>query len=82
MTEKSSQVLEKGVYVFRVAPGATKGQVKKSVEDLFSVKVDKVNILTRVGKKRFFKRRAGHTSASRRAYIRLKEGTINLEGGF
>jgi large subunit ribosomal protein L23 len=82
MTEKSNAALEHGIHVFLVAPKATKDQVKKAVESLFSVKVAQVNILTRVGKKRTFRRRIGCTSSSRRAYVRLKEGTINLEGGF
>jgi large subunit ribosomal protein L23 len=79
MTEKSNAALEHGVHVFLVAPKATKSQVKKAVESLFSVKVAHVNILTRVGKKRVFRRRIGYTSSSRHAYVRLKEGMINLE---
>ncbi|MDR2417278.1 MAG: 50S ribosomal protein L23 [Holosporales bacterium] len=81
MTEKSNSALEQGIHVFRVMPGATKDQVKRAVEKTFSVKVAYVHLLTRVGKQRSFRRRLGATSSSRRAYVRLKEGTINLEGG-
>ncbi|MDR0406911.1 MAG: 50S ribosomal protein L23 [Holosporales bacterium] len=82
MTEKSSAALEQGIHVFRVAHKATKSQVKRAVEEIFSVKVAHVNILMRIGKKKIFHQRKGERGSSRRAYVRLKEGTINLEGGF
>jgi ribosomal protein L23 len=81
MTEKSHAALEHGIHVFRVAPDVTKEQIKRTIEKAFSVKVAYAHLLTRVGKKRTFRRRLGTTSSSRRAYVRLKEGTINLEGG-
>jgi large subunit ribosomal protein L23 len=81
MTEKSNIRLEHGIHVFRVTADATKDQVKSAIEKTFSVKVAYVHLLTRVGKKRAFRHRAGKTASSRRAYVRLKEGTINLEGG-
>jgi large subunit ribosomal protein L23 len=45
ITEKSTVVREKGVYVFKVSPRSNKIVIKQAVEKLFSVKVNKVRIV-------------------------------------
>jgi large subunit ribosomal protein L23 len=80
MTEKAMNSA-KGVYVFEVADVATKFDVKRAVEKVFDVKVGKVNILNRVGKKRVFRNRKGNVAGKKHAIVRLSEGTINFEGG-
>ncbi len=46
VTEKSNfQSGKLGQYVFEVAHGATKAQIKEAVETLFDVKVERVNVL-------------------------------------
>ena len=57
VTEKTLLMIEKeNKLTFIVAKGATKMQVKHAVENLFGVKVDKVNMtISRYGKKAIVK---------------------------
>ena len=80
MTEKSMNSKE-GVHVFKVNTKATKFDIIRSVEKVFNVKVAKVNVLNRVGKKKTFRGRAGETKPTKFAIVRLAEGVINFEGG-
>jgi large subunit ribosomal protein L23 len=82
MTEKTMNSSKEGVHVFKVDANATKLDIKRAVEKVFNVKVAKVNVLNREGKKRVYKGRAGETKFTRRAIVRLAEGAINFEGGF
>ncbi len=72
-------VTEKGVhragrhnqYAFEVHPLATKVDIRRAVEELFNVVVDKVCTQTRKGKTRRFRHRAGVTSSWKRAIVKL-----------
>lgn len=82
VTEKSTLVSQDRQYVFKVAPDATKPELKAAVEFIFKVKVDSVNTLVRKGKTRKFKGRLGKMSDAKFAYICLKEGhTIDIGAG-
>jgi large subunit ribosomal protein L23 len=81
MTEKASNSKSSGVYVFRVHPEATKIDIGRSVEKVFGVKVSGVNVLNRNGKRKVFRGKHGRTEAKRFAVVRLREGSIDLEGG-
>ena len=81
-------VSEKGTYVadkhsqviFRVAPDATKPEVKAAVELMFGVKVSKVNLVNETGKSRRFGKLQGRTQDIKKAYVRLAPGqTIDYE---
>ena len=51
ITEKATQLTERrGVYTFRVSPEANKYQSKKLVEELYGVKVERVNTMVVRGK--------------------------------
>lgn len=51
ITEKATKLTERrGVYSFRVSPEANKYQIKKLVEDLYGVKVERVNTMVVRGK--------------------------------
>ena len=51
ITEKATQLTERrGVYTFRVSPEANKYQIKKLVEELYVVKVERVNTMVVRGK--------------------------------
>lgn len=81
VSEKSTRLQEHDQYVFLVAPGATKADVKAAVEDHFNVKVRAVNLVNVGGKSRSFRFRAGKRSAKRKAYVTLAAGqTIELMG--
>ncbi|MDR2646457.1 MAG: 50S ribosomal protein L23 [Holosporaceae bacterium] len=81
MTEKTMNSGKGGVYVFKVDVNATKLDIKKSVEKVFDVKVAKVNVLNRGGKKRVFRGKTGKTTSRRHAVVCLSAGVINFEGG-
>jgi len=74
ISEKSARLAEVNQYVFEVAPDATKADVKAAVEELFSVKVESVNVVNVKGKNKTFRFRAGRRGDWRKAYVRLAEG--------
>jgi len=79
ISEKSARLQETNQYVFEVAAGATKADVKAAVEELFSVKVDTVNVVNAPGKARTFRFHSGTRGSKRKAYVRLAEGhTIDV----
>jgi large subunit ribosomal protein L23 len=86
VTEKSNfQSGKLGQYVFEVASGATKAQIKEAVQTLFDVQVERVNVLTappkrsrRARSRRLLVRHAGY----KKAVVTLAEGqTIDLFEG-
>ena len=81
MTEKSMGRAD-GAYTFQVDLKANKFDIKRSVEEIFGVKVLSVNTAIRKGKKKSFRGRVGVQSNRKFAYVRLAEGSINYEGGF
>ena len=82
ITEKATMASERNQVVFRVAPNATKPQIKEAVEKLFDVKVKSVNTLIRYGKWKAFKRRFCQQSDTKRAIVTLEEGhTIDVTTG-
>ena len=58
-------------YAFEVSTQATKDDVRRAVEDLFHVKVEKVRTQNRRGKPRKHRFRAGSTKAWKKAIITL-----------
>jgi large subunit ribosomal protein L23 len=74
-------VTEKGVhrasrnnqYAFEIHRDANKLDVKKAVEELFSVKVKKVRTQTRKGKLRRYRFRFGKTNDWKKAIVQLHE---------
>lgn len=82
VTEKSTEVKEDNWYVFSVDRKSNKKEIKDSVEKVFNVKVDKVRTLVTPGKvvKRYG-REVGKRSAVKKAYVKLKEGSIELFEG-
>ncbi len=74
ITEKATFASERNQVVFRVAPHATKPQIKEAVEKLFDVKVKHVNTLIRKGKVRNFRGRRGVLSDVKKAVVTLEEG--------
>ena len=74
VTEKSSFLAEKGIYVFKVSRAADKNEIKDHIEKYFKVKVKAVRTSicrNRPKKTRFGK---GRVQYWKKAFIRLKEG--------
>jgi large subunit ribosomal protein L23 len=76
VSEKSYALLEKNVYTFRVHPDATKPQIHDAVEQVFNVRVVKVNTLNRKGKRKRNRRSPtlGKRPDTKRAVVTLAEG--------
>jgi large subunit ribosomal protein L23 len=74
ITEKATFASERNQVIFRVAPHATKPQIKEAVEKLFDVKVKSVNTLIRKGKLRNFKGKRAMLSDVKNAVVTLEEG--------
>jgi large subunit ribosomal protein L23 len=82
ITEKSTLISEHNQVVFRVPLNATKPEIRAAVEGLFGVKVDGVNTLRQVGKKKQWRGRLGRTSDYKKALVRLAEGeSIDISSG-
>ena len=75
VTEKSESLKSKNVYVFKVNKNANKTQIKNEVEKRFNVKVLNVNTLNVVQKKRRVGRYSGLTTAYKKAYVKLQDGS-------
>ena len=75
VSEKAAIVADaNNQYVFKVAVDATKTEIKKSVEQLFKVKVDNVRTLQVKGKVK--RNRYGFSTRPtwKKAYVRLEQG--------
>lgn len=82
ITEKSAMMGENSKYVFEVAKDADKSAVKKAVQEIFSVKVTKVNMLNVKGKIKRFKGTKGKLVDRKKAVVTLADGQdIDLTGG-
>ncbi|ACL56899.1 50S ribosomal protein L23 [Methylobacterium nodulans] len=82
ITEKATNLSELNKVVFRVAPKATKPQIKEAVEKLFEVKVKSVNTLVTKGKTKMFRGQRGQRSDVKKAIVTLEEGqTIDVTTG-
>ncbi|KMO30970.1 50S ribosomal protein L23 [Methylobacterium aquaticum] len=82
ITEKATNLSELNKVVFRVAPKATKPQIKEAVEKLFEVKVKSVNTLITKGKTKMFRGQRGQRSDVKKAIVTLEEGqTIDVTTG-
>lgn len=82
VTEKTTMLSEYRKYTFKVLPEASKDLVKKAIELVFGVKVQKVNILNQKGKTKRFKGIMGRRSDLKKAIVTLeKDQSIDLAGG-
>lgn len=81
ITEKSTMLSELGKYTFEVAVSADKTSIKKAVEAIFDVKVEKVNVLNVQGKSKRFRGTIGKRSDWKKAVVTLAKGsTIDFTG--
>ena len=60
-------------YAFEVDPAADKNDIRRAVEDLFNVKVEKVRTQSRRGKPRKHRFKAGQTKTWKKAIVTLHE---------
>jgi len=73
VTEKATRLLEENKYTFEVDKRATKPEIKAAIEDLFEVKVVKVNTLIKPRRKKRVGRFVGYKAQYKRAIVTLAE---------
>lgn len=74
ITEKASYAAEGNVYIFNVAGGANKNELKKEIFKLYKVKPVKINILSVPRKQVFARGKKGTKSGGKKALVYLKKG--------
>ena len=75
LTEKTTHGIEtRNQYVFEVSPDSNKLLVRKAVEELFGVKVVKINIRNRKGKMKRVGRSVGYGRDRKEAIVTLRAG--------
>jgi len=76
VSEKSYGLLDSGVYTFVVDPEASKIEIRQAVEEIFNVRVAKVNTLNRKGKRKRNRRQFtfGKRADTKRAIVTLAPG--------
>lgn len=75
VSEKATVVADQdNQVVFKVAPNATKPEIKRAVEVLFEVEVEGVQVSNVIGKTKRGKSTLGKRKNWRKAYVRIKAG--------
>lgn len=80
VTEKSTALQSiHNQFTFRVHPKSNKREIKKAIEALFNVHVEKVAMMTVPGKMRRILGRPSHTKPWKKAIVSLRKGeTIDM----
>ena len=78
ITEKSMALVEDKKYTFIVDLNSNKIEIRKAVEELFDVKVDRVRTMHVKGKLKRVRNKWGRTSERKKAIVTLSEGKIEL----
>jgi large subunit ribosomal protein L23 len=79
ITEASSDAMADKKYTFEVDVRANKTQVKDAVQEIFGVKVEKVNIMNYKGKFKRMGKHAGYTNKRRKAIVKLTADSKEIE---
>lgn len=74
ISEKSTGLLADNKYTFWVSTDANKVEVRQAVENLFKVKVEKVNTMNVNGKRKRVRHFVGRTPDRKKAIVTLREG--------
>ena len=79
ITENSMDGIADRKYTFEVAKDANKIEIAKAVEELFEVKVAKVNTINVDGKLRRYGRFEGFTASRKKAIVTLTEDSKTID---
>ncbi len=75
VTEKSAIAREDAnIATFQVDPAATKHEIRRAVEELFEVKVERVRTMNQPGKKKRVGKNIGRKPAWKKAIVELADG--------
>lgn len=79
ITERSTDQMTEKKYTFDVDVKANKTQVKDAIEEIFDVKVEKVNIMNYKGKFKRMGKFGGYTNKRRKAIVKLTADSKDIE---
>jgi large subunit ribosomal protein L23 len=74
VTEKTTKLVDQNKYTFEVDRGANKIEIKLAVEEIFNVKVTKVNVINELAKAKKVGQHSGFKPAVSKAIVTLAEG--------
>jgi len=74
ITEKTYQLIEENKYTFEVDRKSNRLEIKLAIQEIFDVKVEKVNIINSKPKKRRVGRYTGLTRNKKKAIVKLAAG--------
>ena len=76
VTEKSTNASQHDQITFKVAMDATKSDIKTAIENLYSVKVKRVNTIVCKGKTKRFRGRPGKQNDYKKAIVSMVDGHL------
>ncbi|BCL34980.1 50S ribosomal protein L23 [Nostoc sp. MS1] len=76
LTEKATILMEQNKYTFEVTPKATKPQIRSAIEDLFEVKVVKVNTALPPRRKKRVGKFIGFKPQYKKAIVTIASGDV------
>ena len=79
ITEQSMEATEEKKYVFQVAIDANKIEIKKAIEEIFGVKVEKVNTIRMDGKEKRMGVHVGRRASWKKAMVKLTAESKTIE---
>ena len=79
ISERSMDDAAARKYTFKVALDANKTEVKRALEEIFEIEIEKVNIMNIRAKKKRQGRTFGMTSRSKKAIVTLKPSSKEIE---
>lgn len=79
ITENTSEMMMDKKYVFEVDLKANKTEIKQAIENIFDVKVVKVNTLRTPGKLKRYGRYSGYRPERKKAIVQLSEESKELD---
>jgi len=79
LTEKSYDAMQDKKYTFIVDKNANKTEIKKAIEAIFGVKVEKVNTVRQQGKKKRLGVHVGRRPSFKKAYVKLTADSKEIE---
>ena len=79
ITENSMDQMADRKYTFEVAKDANKIEIKKAVEEIFKVEVEKVTTMNYIGKPKRQGVFAGKRADWKKAVVKLKEGSKTID---
>lgn len=79
ITEQSMDDMAFGKYTFEVAKNANKSEIKKAIEEIFDVEVEKVNTMNMLGKVKRMGMSVGRRRNWKKAIVTLTEDSNSIE---